>query len=145
MVKNEQAPKWEQGDRPSRRLLAHHAIRVRVPHVPIRGMRTQDRGYPVPARLLAGNPPVSIIVVTRECIVTGAGIALGFPSPMVVARASRPSGSGLTGCSPPNQPPSSHNRWVGAGDRAEITRVGKSAGEGGASCNLFTPRKPVTV
>ena len=63
---------------------------------------------------------------------------------MVVARASRPSGSGLTGCSPPNRPPSSHNRWVGAGDRAKITRVGKSAGEGGASCNFFTPRKPVT-
>ena len=65
------------GSLTSARLLADDAIPLAVSHVPIRGMRTRHRGYPVPARLLAGNPPVPIVVVARERIVTGAGIALG--------------------------------------------------------------------
>ena len=45
------------------RLLAHDAIRVPVPHVPIRWVRTRYRSDAVPTGFLAGDPPVSIVVV----------------------------------------------------------------------------------
>ena len=58
-------------------LLAHDAIAVAIPHVPVRPVRTRDWSDTVPPRFLAGDPPVSIVVVTRECIVTGGGSASG--------------------------------------------------------------------
>ena len=60
------------------RLLAHHAIPVPVSHVPVRQVRTRDRSDAVPTRLLAGDLPVSIVVVARECIITGGGGGSGF-------------------------------------------------------------------
>ena len=65
-------------ERIAMRLLAHDAIPVPVSHVPIRRVRTRDRRDAVPASFLAGDPPVSIVVVTRECIVTGGGTGSGF-------------------------------------------------------------------
>ena len=58
-------------------LVAHDAIPVRIPHVPVRQVRTRDRGDAVPTGFLAGDPPVSIIVVTRECIITSGGTGSG--------------------------------------------------------------------
>ena len=60
-----------------RELLTHDAIPIPIAHEAVRRMRTQHRRDPVPARLRARNRAVSIVVVTRERIVTGdpAGIA----------------------------------------------------------------------
>ena len=58
--------------------LAHDAIPVRIAHVAVRLVRTRDRDDPVPAGFLTHDPPVSIVVVERECIVTGGGGRSGF-------------------------------------------------------------------
>ena len=52
-------------------LLAHDPIAIPISHVPVRRVRPRDRGNPVPPRLLARDPPVSIVVVERERIVPG--------------------------------------------------------------------------
>ena len=51
------------------RLLAHDTIPVAVAYERVCWMRTRDRGNSVPARLGAGDSPVSIVVIKRECIV----------------------------------------------------------------------------
>ena len=58
--------------------LAHNAIPVRVSHVPVRRVRTRDRGDPVSAGFQAGDLPISIVVVPHERMVTGGGTGSGF-------------------------------------------------------------------
>ena len=60
-----------QSQRGSTKLLADDTIPVRVAHVPVHRVRARNRGDPVSTGFLAGNPPVSIIVVAREYIITG--------------------------------------------------------------------------
>ena len=58
--------------------LAHDAIPVRITHVRVGRVRPRNRGDSVATRLLAGDLPVSIVVVPRECFVTGGGTGSGF-------------------------------------------------------------------
>ena len=68
----------EQRERIPARSLANDAIVVGVAHVLVRRVRTRDRGDPVPACFLAGNLPISVVVVACERIVTGGGTASGL-------------------------------------------------------------------
>ena len=51
--------------------LAHDTIPVPIPHERVRRMRAPDRRDTVAARLLAGDHPVSIVIVECEGIGTG--------------------------------------------------------------------------
>ena len=53
--------------------LADDAISIPVAHVPIRRMRARDRRNAVPARLLASDSAVPIVVVPGEGTIIGRG------------------------------------------------------------------------
>ena len=67
----------EQRERIPARSLANDPIVVGVAHVLVRRMRPRDRRNSVTAGFPAGNPAIAIVVVTRECIITGGGTASG--------------------------------------------------------------------
>ena len=53
----------------ARRSLAYDPVPVTIAHVPVRGVRPVDGCDPVPARLLARDPAVSVVVVASEHVV----------------------------------------------------------------------------
>ena len=53
----------------ARRSLAYDPVPVTIAHVPVRGVRPVDGCDPVPARLLARDPAVPVVVVASEHVV----------------------------------------------------------------------------
>ena len=61
-------------------LLADHAVPVPVSHLAVRRVRPGDWCAPVPARLLARDPAVAVVVVAGEHVVTDFRAPPGVPS-----------------------------------------------------------------
>ncbi len=58
--------------RPSRELprsFTHRAVAITIVHVAIGRVIAMNRGYTVPARFLAGNAAIPVVVVTRENVI----------------------------------------------------------------------------
>ena len=56
----------DDGTEPRLRSFARDAVPIAVPHVPVRGVRPANGRDPVPARLLARDPAIPVVVVPGE-------------------------------------------------------------------------------